>query len=105
MEQVEGGVMKLGNFPKAPAERKRYTIDYTDWLDTGETISTVTFGVTPTGTGALGIDAYSIGSPAKTVVFFANFGLAGKQYTVTVTITTSGGQTKEDTILFSVRSA
>ena len=30
--------MRLGSFVKSPVERKRYTIDYSDWLDTGETV-------------------------------------------------------------------
>ena len=97
--------MKLANFIKSPSERKRYTIDYSDWLDTSETISSITFTVTPTGTGALQIDAYSIANPATSVVFFANYGVAGVNYIVDVKITTSGGQIKEDTIQFTVRSA
>jgi hypothetical protein len=97
--------MKLANFVKTPAERKRYTLDYSDWLDTGETIASVTFGVSPSTTNTLQIDAFTIGSPATSVIFFANFGDATNQYTVDVQVTTSGGQTKEDTILFSVRSA
>lgn len=95
--------MKLGRFTKQPAERKRYSIDYSDWLDTGETISTATFAVAPTG--ALEVDAYTIGSPATSVVFFVNGGTSGVTYKVTVTITTSGGQIKEDEILFSVRES
>lgn len=97
--------MKLGNFIKSPVERKRYTIDYSDWLDTGETVSSIVFSVSPSTTNTLQIDAYSIASPATSVVFFANYGDAGKTYTVDVTMTTSGGQIKEDTVLFSVRSA
>lgn len=97
--------MKLDNFIKSPVERKRYTIDYSDWLDTGETISSVTFAVTPTTTNTLEIDAYTLGTGNTTVIFFANYGDANNIYTVDVQIVTSGGQTKEDTILFTVRSA
>lgn len=97
--------MKLGRFTKQPAERKRYAIDYSDWLDTGETISTVSFVPSPIGSGGLEIDAYSIASPATSVVFFANYGVSGTTYTVTVTVTTSGGQIKEDEILFAVRES
>jgi hypothetical protein len=97
--------MKLGRFTKQPAERKRYSIDYTDWLDTGETITLASFTVTPASAGALVIDAFSIPAAAKSVVFFANFGVSGTTYTVTVTITTSGGQIKEDEILFAVRES
>lgn len=94
--------MKLARFAKQPAERKRYTIDYSDWLDTGETISSVAFSVSPTG---LQVDAYSIAVSGASVVFFANYGVNGTAYTVTATITTSGGQIKEDEILFAVRES
>ena len=96
--------MKLGNFIKSPIERKRYTIDYTDWLDTGETVVSAVFTVTPTTTATLQIDAYSIAVDGLSVVFFANYGDVGKVYTVEVVITTSGGQIKEDEILFTVRN-
>ncbi len=97
--------MKLARFTKQPAERKRYSIDYSDWLDTGETISTVSFVTTPASAGALVVDANSITAAGKSVVFFANDGVSGTTYTVTVTITTSGGQIKEDEILFAVRES
>lgn len=97
--------MKLAKFVKSPAERKRYSIDYSEWLDTGETVQAIAFTVTPsTGTLPLVIDAYSIASPATSVAFFANYGDADVVYTVDVVMTTSGGQIKEDEILFSVRS-
>jgi len=95
--------MKLARFVKAQAERKRYSIDYSNWLDTDETIDSVVFAVSPTSVGGLEVDAYTISTPATSVVFFANAGIDGITYTVDVTITTSGGQIKEDQILFSVR--
>lgn len=98
--------MKLAKFVKSPAERKRYTIDYSEWLDTGETVQSIVFTVAPsTGTMPLEIDAFQIANPATSVVFFANYGDEGVAYTVDVIMTTSGGQIKEDQILFSVRSA
>lgn len=98
--------MKLARFVKSPAERKRYSIDYSDWLDTGELVSSIVFTVTPsTGTLPLVIDSYLIGTPATSVGFFANYGDDNVSYTVDVVMTTSGGQIKEDQILFSVRSA
>lgn len=95
--------MKLGRFTKTPTERKRYSIDYAEWLDTGETITAVTFGVTPSTGNMLEVDAYLISTPATSVIFFINFGASGTTYTLDVQITTSGGQTKEDQILFSVK--
>lgn len=95
--------MKLARFTKSSTERKRYTIDYADWLDTGETIASVDFTVTPTTDNALRVDAYTIATPATSVVYFANYGVDGVTYTVDVTITTSGGQIKADQVLYSVK--
>lgn len=98
--------MNLAKFYKAEAERKRYAIDYTDWLDTGETVSSVSFAVSPsTGTSPLEIDANSISVDGLQVVFFAALGDNGVTYTVTATIQTSGGQVKEDGIVFVVKGA
>jgi hypothetical protein len=95
--------MKLANFTKSPLERKRYTINYTDWLDTGEMVQSITFTVTPATGSALDIDAYTIAADGLSVVFFANLGELGEVYTVEVLMTTDGGQVKEDEILFTIR--
>ena len=97
--------MKLAKYCKEPGERKRYTLDYSEWLDTNETITAVTFGVTPSEVGGVQVDAFSIGTPATSITFFVNDGLDGTTYTVEATITTSGGQIKEDQVLFAVREA
>lgn len=95
--------MKLANFIKSPLERKRYTINYTDWLDTGERVQSITFTVTPATGSALDIDAHTIAVDGLSVVFFANLGELGEVYTVEVLMTTDGGQVKEDEILFTIR--
>jgi hypothetical protein len=95
--------MKLANFIKSPLERKRYTIDYTDWLDTGELIQSITFAVTPATGSALEVDAYSIAQNGLSVAFFARYGELNEVYTVEVLMTTTGGQVKEDEILFTIR--
>jgi len=95
--------MRLGSFVKTPIERKRYAIDYSEWLDTGETLSTVVYTIPVVTTPPLVVDASSISSANTVAVFFINGGLNGRQYTVEVVATTSGGQIKEDTVLFTVR--
>lgn len=97
--------MRLGSFTKTPAERKRYAIDYSEWLDVTETLHDVTFVVTPTTTTPFVVDAVSTNTANTTVVFFVSGGDTSKQYTVDVKAYTSGGQTKEDTVLFNVRDA
>jgi hypothetical protein len=91
--------MRLGKFVKAPNERKRYSIDYDDWLDTGETISSVVFTVDPAD--ELAIASSSISS--RSLAMFIEGGDANQTYSVTVQITTSLGQIKEDTVTFAVR--
>lgn len=96
--------MKLGSFTKTPVERKRYTIDYTDWLDTGETLATSAFSISPsTGVAPLQVDASLFSTSNKELMFFVNYGDDDTTYIVDVQVTTSGGQTKEDQLVFTVR--
>lgn len=95
--------MKLARFQKKPGERKRYAIDYSQWLDQGETVQSASFVVAPTAAGGIEVDAFTIGSPAVTVIYFVNAGQAGVDYELEIRIETSGGQIKKDTVLYSVR--
>jgi hypothetical protein len=96
--------MQLGKYSKVPADRKRYSIDYSDWLDQSELVSSVTFGVTPSEAGMLVIDGTSIDTTKTISVFYASAGNVGSVYTVAVTMTTSGGQIREDTVQYTVKS-
>jgi hypothetical protein len=98
--------MRLGSFVKSPVERKRYTIVYSDWLDTGETVTARVFSVSPTSISSpFVVDASSIASDGLSVVYFVSGGVDKTNYTVDVRVTTSGGQVKEDTIYYAVRDA
>lgn len=97
--------MSLGRFSKTPAERKRYSIDYSNWLDTDETVASYAFAVTPATTPEFVVDAASLSGSGTTLIFFVSGGVAAEQYTVDVQATTSGGQVKEDIILYSVKAA
>lgn len=90
--------MLLGTKTKTPNDVKRYTIDYSDWLDTGETISTVVF----TPDSGMTITGDAVAGDGLSVVFFANGGDEGSTYNVDVTVTTSVGQTKDDHVEFVV---
>lgn len=96
--------MNLGKYFKSPDERKRYSIDYADWLDTGEQLSSVTFEVTPIDANPVSINGIAIESGGKSVVFYAAAGLDGKSYKAIATMTTSGGQVKEDTVQYTVKA-
>lgn len=93
--------MNLGKYFKTSAERKRYSIDYTDWLDTGETVLSAVFTIAPAS--PLEVDAHSISSDGTQLVFFVNDGTDEVEYVINVKVTTSGGQIKEDEVIFEVR--
>lgn len=95
--------MILGKYIKTPDERKRYSVDYSDWLDTGETISSVTFQVIPDEALGIVVNGSSVNPLATGVAFFVDDGLSEKSYSVVLTIVTSGGQTKQDELKFTVK--
>jgi hypothetical protein len=94
----------LGKYFKAPVDVKRYTIDYSNWLDAGELVSTTSFTVTPQDASPVIITGIALNTAATGIVFYASGGIAGSTYTALVTMASSGGQTKEDAILFIVRT-
>ncbi|WP_454627788.1 phage fiber-tail adaptor protein [Bradyrhizobium cenepequi] len=96
--------MVLGKFFKAPDDRKRYSIDYSDWLDAGELVSAVTFEVTPAEADMLVIDGFAINTDSKSVVFYASEGADGSTYKVLAEMTTTNGQVREDSIQFTARA-
>jgi hypothetical protein len=97
--------MTLGKYTKTPAERKRYQIDFSEWLDTGETIITFSYSSTPVDASPVIIDEYAIAADGLSVGFYASGGVLGSNYKIDVLASTSGGQEKEEIILFSVRAA
>lgn len=93
--------MRIGSFSKTPAERKRYAVDYSDWLDTGETVAS--YALTPDS--GLSVSASTLINESTGIAFFIAGGTAGFQYKLDILANTSGGQIKEDTVYFNVRSA
>ena len=93
----------LKKFVQHPDERKRYNIDYEEWLDTDEMVSSVTFEVTPTTGTPLTIDGSDIDDDGKIVSLFVSGGDHEETYEVLVTATTSAGQIKVLCIHFTIR--
>lgn len=96
--------MPLGKFIKTPVEVKRYSIEYDEWLDTGEYISNISFQIISQNTGTLAVVSDTIQQTAKSVIFFVSGGNSGQNYEVAVTMTTTGNQIKQDTIMFQVKA-
>lgn len=98
--------MPLGRFTKAVTERKRYQIDYTNWLDTGEGVNTVSFSVQNNSVipaTPLVIDGVQVLPTGLGVQFYASGGVDGITYSVLVTMVSTLSQTKLDTVLFFIK--
>lgn len=94
----------LAKYVKAATERKRYQIKYTNWLDTGETVSSVVFSVDKVTVPPLVVDDVMYTPDGLGVQYYVSGGVNGADYVVTASLTTSiGPQTKIDEVFFSVR--
>lgn len=97
--------MRLAKYNKDPDERKRYLVDYDQWLDVGETVAGAVFTVTnDTPATPLIVDGVAIDPGQRAVQYYVSGGAAGVDYEVEVRMTSNLGQIKEDTILFVLRS-
>jgi hypothetical protein len=97
--------MARAKYIKAAGERKRYQIDYTDWLDTGEQVTGVVFSVLNNTTlTPLVVDDVQILASFLGVQYYVSGGVDGVTYEVLATLTTTiGPQIREDAILFTIR--
>lgn len=80
-------------FIKDPAAVLDYTFDWSDWLNTGETISSHTVTV-PTG-----ITLGSHANDTTAVTMWLSGGAVGEHYAIACQITTSQGRTDKRRIL------
>ena len=88
---------------KDPDAVKDYPFDFaaltngsgaTDWLASGETISSYTI----TAASGLAVDSFTLANSSTTVVVWISGGTAGTTYTLACRITTSAGRTEERTV-------
>ncbi len=91
--------MIIGMAQKQPSEYLDYNVDFTEWMPEDDQIASAVVTVSPEG--ELTTDNVSIMTPI--VKFWAAGGVTGKQYKVSVKITTEGGRVKEDELKIRVR--
>lgn len=99
---------RLASWKQTPDERKQYTVDYTDWLGDGETISSTDLTGIEIIDGDSASDLIVVASSSiltgdKKVAYFIEGGVDGVTYKLHVKITTSTGETKEDVVIYRVR--
>lgn len=93
--------MLIGDVDKQPAEIRRYTFNYSAWLGSGELITACT--ITPDDDDIEVVDdSIDIDEGAQKISFLVSGGEDGAQYVLTVRVTTSVGQVKEDELLIRV---
>ncbi len=80
-------------------DRRRWVVDYTDWLVQGDILATATV-VSSSSTAT--VDTVSVDPDARRVIFFLNGGVLNEAFTVTVTITDTLSQVKENIFDFIV---
>lgn len=94
--------MKLGTFKNTTQEKKRYTVSYADWLDTGEEVASVVYGIDNTTVPPLLVESSMVQVDGLGVSFFVSGGEDEEQYVLHIKMTTDAGQIKEDYMVFVV---
>lgn len=92
---------RIARWRQDAQDRIKYTVDYVNWLDEGETISTVTVS------GDVPVDSFvaddaSVASNGQVILFYVSGGVVRREYDVYILITTSADQTKEDWVTIVV---
>jgi hypothetical protein len=100
--------MTIGKFKHTPVTRRRYQLDYSDWLAEGvsptDTIASVAFASVPSTPTPAQVDASEINSPATSIDIFISGGVDGTDYKILITMTTVDGQVKQDDMIISCRN-
>lgn len=96
-------------FNQAPEENRRYLLDYTLQLASGEILTSVvanqiTSLTDPSNIGAFAINTIAIApSPSLQCAYFATGGSDQTQYAVQFLATTSLGQVLEDVVIYNIQ--
>lgn len=83
----------IGVYSQQPDERLDYDIDYTDWLESGDSVLSATVSVFP----ATGLTVNAIAN-SPFVKVWAYDGTDKQTFKIEVTMTTTAGRIKQDEI-------
>ncbi len=89
-------ILRSQNF--TAGDKRKFTIDYSDWLDEGTTI--VGFAVF-SDTADLVVSGV-VRNPTGTVAFYVSGGTVGEQVTLSLSMNDTRSNIKNDTILLTV---
>ena len=95
----------LVKYVQAASEKKRYQINYVNWLDTGEFVVGVAFTVSPVDpVNPVVVDGIQVLPTGLGVQYYLSGGNDGKSYDINALLTTSiGPQKRLDEIVLAVR--
>jgi hypothetical protein len=94
----------LAKYVQTISDRKRYQIDYDDWLDAGEQVVSVAFTVENNTSTPFVIDTDMVLPTGRSYQYYASGGVDGVTYEVRAVLTTNQGpQVRADKLLFVVR--
>ena len=91
--------MILDRKPHTVGDRRQYIVDYSEWLSIGVTVTNGTASTTSTTTS---VD--TVTHTTSMIKFFLNAGLLNEVCVVSLQMTDSNGEVKNDTIEFFVRA-
>lgn len=100
---------RLDTYVKDPDEEKDYSVDYSRWLESGETVSSVDVEVTASGfvdpaVTPLEVNDYQPNVAGDGITYRVEGGDDGETYEIVFTVGTSTGEVKQDLVVFKVRS-
>ena len=97
-----GAYSLIGRYVQSAGADRRRLILANSWLETGETITSVTVAIDNATSPALVIDRIVLGPDLDRFAYYASGGVEGEEYVVTFTINTSVGQTREDDVQIAI---
>jgi hypothetical protein len=87
----------IGSFTQQPADKLDYDVDYSEWLQTGDSVLSTVVTASPSG---LTLSDLIVGSKVKVWV---SGGVNLTKYKITVTTTTALGRIKQDELKVSIK--
>lgn len=94
--------MQIARRSHTVGNKKRWIVNYCQWLGPGDTLSSCTV---TSSSSTCTVSGAAVLPSANKVVFFLNGGVLNETFTVSVQVTDSRGEIKNDTISFTVIAA
>jgi hypothetical protein len=90
--------MILGRYKQQPGERRKRGVDYSDFLEENEIITSVLPEVQPVTAVPLVVNTVVVDPDGDQFAYFVEGGEDGESYSIEFTILTNGNQKKQDTV-------